>query len=116
LTLSRTAGEGGPIAQRSEGEGLLFLQRPQDCFDNAFGVRQHVVVPKPDDAPTLLVEDLCSVNVCFAIGMLTAISFNDEVMPGAGEIDDEITDRMLPAKPVTGQTPVAQNRPEPPLG
>ena len=48
--------------------------------------------------------------------MLTAISFNNEMMPGAGEIDDEITDRMLPAKAVTGQAAIAQNRPKAPLG
>ena len=98
------------------GEGLRFLQHPEDCFDNAFGVRQHVVVPESNDAPTVFFENLCSTRVGFVVGMLTAISFNDEVMLGAGEIDDEIADRMLPAKPVAGQTAIAQNRPESPLG
>ena len=98
------------------GEGLFFLQSPENRFDNAFGIRQDIVVPKSDDTPTLFFEDLCSPRVCVAVGMLTAISFNDEMMLGAGKIDDEIPDRMLSAKPITRQAPITQNRPEPPLG
>ena len=32
--------------------------------------------------------------------MLSAIRFNDEAMSGAGEIDYEVANRMLSAKPV----------------
>jgi hypothetical protein len=48
--------------------------------------------------------------------VLAAVGFDYQPMLRAGEINDEVADRMLPAKPVTGQTAIAQNRPEPPLG
>jgi hypothetical protein len=44
--------------------------------------------------------------------VLTAIGLDDETMPGAGEIDDEATDRMLPAEFIALQSPTSQRRPE----
>jgi len=90
------------------GEGLFILQNPQNCFDDAFGVGKDIVVPEPNHVPALFFEDLCPPLVCFAVGMLTAVSFNDELMLCAGEVYDEITDRMLPAKTTARQTSVAQ--------
>jgi hypothetical protein len=43
------------------------LQHLKDRFDNAFGVRQHVVVPKADDAPTLPLQEGCATLIRFIV-------------------------------------------------
>jgi len=48
--------------------------------------------------------------------MLAAVDFDDQAMPSAGEVSDEIPDRVLPPESVTGQAAVSQNGPKPPLG
>jgi len=92
------------------------MQHPQDSLDHALGVREHVIVPETNDAPTLGLQEHCAPLVLYFVRMLPAIRFNDELVLCAREIDDEITDRMLTVKPVASQTAVAQNRPQPALG
>jgi hypothetical protein len=40
--------------------------------------------------------------------MLAPIGLDDQAMPSAGEVDDERSDRILPAKPVPTKPAVAQ--------
>jgi hypothetical protein len=112
LTLSCSAGEGGDPAKAGEpGEGLSVAKRFQDRLDDTTSVGKHVVVPEANHAPTLSFEKSRATLVRGVSGVLAAIDFDDEVMLRAGEIDDEAADRMLAAKPVSGQPTIAQCRP-----
>jgi hypothetical protein len=106
----------GPSAGRWEGEGLTFLKLFQNRFDDAVCVREHIVVPEPKHVPPLVFQPDCAHAISLAVRMLAAVGFDDQAVPRAGEIDDERSDRKLPAKAVAAQSAVAQYRPKPTLG
>jgi hypothetical protein len=55
----------------------VFLQCPEDGLDHAFGVRENIVVPEPDDAPALALQENRTALVRFIVCLLAAIRFND---------------------------------------
>ena len=106
MPLSRIAGEG---AEQSEaGEGLSAAQGFENDIQNAFGIRENVVVPKPDHTPTLLLKPSSPPQVCRTLVVLTTVGLDDQVILCAGEIDDVWTDLMLPTELVAGQPTIAQ--------
>ena len=90
----------GPAPQAWEGEGLAFRQLFQNRLDDPVGVRQNLIVPEPQYAPTLLLKPNSAPPVVVAVRVLTAICLDDETMSGAGEIDDKASNRILPPKAV----------------
>jgi hypothetical protein len=63
--------------------------------------------------PSLLSQ---AVRRAVVVRMLAAIRLDDQAMACAGEIDDDVADRMLPPKPIAAQPAVAQRRPQAALG
>jgi hypothetical protein len=55
----------------------------------------------------LVFERRGSVRVGWIVGMLTAIEFDHYPVFGTGEVDDEVSNRMLSAKSVSKQAPIA---------
>ena len=111
--LSRTAGEG---AERSEaGEGLG-AERRKNCLEHTLGVGEDVVVPKSDNAPALAHEPFCAPVIGSVLAVLASIRLNDEAVLGAGEVDDERADRVLPPEPVADEASSAQVSPQTDFG
>ena len=88
----------------------------QNGFLNAFGIGKDFIVPKANDAPAALLEPRRTSQVGIVVSMLTAIRLDNETMRDADEVDDERTDRTLPAKLVTRKTTAAQRGPQTSLG
>jgi hypothetical protein len=88
----------------------------QNRLDNAIGVCENVVVPEPQYAPALTFKPGRAFSVSLAVGMLTAICLDDQAMPRASEINNEPSNRILPAKPIAAQTAVAKRGPETSFG
>ena len=105
----------GPAPPAWEGEGLPSSQLAQNSLNHSIRVRQRVIVPKSQYPPALAFEPHGAAEISLVVGVLAAIRLDHEVMSGAGEIDDEVADRILPAKPVTAQSAVPKRGPETPL-
>jgi hypothetical protein len=83
------------------------LQGLQDRFDYPAGIVQNIVVPEPDHSPTLAFEPSCSVRVQRIVRVLIAIDFDHQRVLGTGEVDDEVSNRMLSPKSVSRQASMA---------
>jgi hypothetical protein len=97
----------GPSPQGWEGEGLCGFDRSQNGLDHAIGIVENIVVPKPEHFPALTFEPSCSACVRCVVAVLTTIGFDRQLVLGAGEVDDETAQRMLPPKFVSRQSPMA---------
>ena len=81
----------------------------QDTFEHCFGLVQDIVVPKTHDMPTVPLQISSSVIVVMQLpSMLPAIQLDNDLLLYAREINEEPTDRMLPSKFVSAQSPAAQ--------
>jgi hypothetical protein len=106
----------GPSPQGWEGEGLLGIEGAQDSLDHAIGIGENVVVPEPEEFPSVALEASRSALVCRTVRVLTAIDFDHQLVLGAGEVDYEVADRVLPAEFVTRQPAISQSGPHSPFG
>jgi hypothetical protein len=97
----------GPSPQGWEGEGLCGFERSQDSLDHAIGIAENIVVPEPEHFPALTLEPNRSACVRCVVGVLTTIDFDRQLVLGAGEVDNEVAQRMLSAKSVSRQSPMA---------
>src|SRR5260221_14717746 len=97
---ARDSGEGGG------GEGVGVSQRVQDRRQNAFRIRENVIVPKADDTPAAAFKPCRALRISGALIVLAAIRLDHEVMLRAGEVDDKPADRMLAAEFIVLQAPV----------
>src|SRR5690242_12316765 len=79
---------------------------------NTVDVFKHVIVPKTNDAPTVLVQPCGTTIVAIAVGMLAAVDFDGQFDFETREIGDERSDRTLAAKLQSGETAVAEDRPQ----
>jgi hypothetical protein len=70
----------------------------QNHLLHALDIRKDVGVPKPDDAPAALFEPRRAPVIVCIVGVLPAISFNDQATFEADEIDDERSEAMLAAE------------------
>jgi hypothetical protein len=94
----------------------LDFESVQNGLDDPVGVAENVVAPKPDHCPALPFQQSGSARVHRIVGMLTAIDLDHQQIFGAGEIDNETADWMLPAELVPQQAAIAQRRPHAPFG
>ena len=92
------------------------MQRRGDGFDDALGVRQNVGIPEAEYAPARTLKFGDSDRIAGICRVLSAIRLDDDTMPSADEVDDERSDRMLPAEFVSDQPSRPQRRPKPSLG
>jgi hypothetical protein len=68
-----------------------------DRNGNAIGISEHVVVPEAEDAVAFSLYDPGSRSILVA-AMLSAIYLDDDLVPMARKVGDEITDRYLEAE------------------
>jgi len=82
-----------------------------DCLQNAFTILQHLVVPEPKDFPALSFQIGVSGLVVSALGVLRAVSLDDQLSANAKKIDNIGSDRNLPTKLQAVQATIAQKTP-----
>jgi hypothetical protein len=70
------------------------------------------VVPKPQNSKPLLLQKRVPAYILFIVGVLGAVSFDDQPFREAGEINDVWKDDLLPLELVGGESPIAKHRPE----
>ena len=89
------------------------LQSFDDARDDRIELRQHVMIPKPEDTVPLLLQVCGSISIrrCFG-SVLTAIEFDHEPVFHAEEVRNESADGLLSAELGTFKAPVAQVGPE----
>jgi hypothetical protein len=66
--------------------------------------------------PAFAFEPGSASAIRFIISMLSAIGFDDQAMPRAGKVDNEMPDRELSTESVATEPAVAQRQPEAPFG
>ena len=90
-------------------------QHFEESVANAVRVLQDLVVPEPDHAnPPRLQPAGARLIACAAHRVLAAVDFHRQPFLGAQEIDHIGPERMLSAKLVATEPPIAQPRPQPP--
>ena len=85
----------------------MFLDRQPDHGRDALRVGEDLGVPKPDHAPTASREIRGPARIDSALVVLPAVGFDNQAMLDADEAGDERADRVLAAKLVAAQPPVA---------
>jgi hypothetical protein len=78
-----------------------------------FGSQQHIMVPKPNDTPSITLQPFGASVVVSVLEVLAPIQFDDELAFQTREIGEVGTDRMLTPEFATEQPSVAQPIPEP---
>ena len=94
-------------------------KRRCDLRQRAFGVGEDFIVPKPEHPEAVALKTQGSLTVlCRAalMRMLAAVNFDNEFGVEATEISDVRTNGNLPAEFDACKAPVAQQRPQSPLG
>lgn len=88
-------------------------ERVFDNCKNALDIVPYFIVPKTQDAITIVLKKVGSAGIYFGlIGMVAAIQFDDKAGFQTGEIHDIRTARDLAAKLATFQLAVAQMTPQ----
>ena len=82
-----------------------------DRIQNHVQVAQNLVVPEPEDYPTLRSQPVVADSVVLILVVLFAIAFHDHSVGQAGEVDNEPCDDYLPAK-MTFQLTPSQSSPK----
>jgi hypothetical protein len=78
----------------------------------AVHVFDDVVIPEPDDAPTVDLKPNRAPAVCIVLrGMLSTIELDNEAVIGADEIGNEWTERYLATEFNAAEPAIAQARP-----
>ena len=110
-----------PLWERAGVRGFLRpinAKRRCDLHQRAFGVGEDFIVPKPEHPEAVALKTQGSLTIlCRAalMRMLAAVNFDNEFGVEATEISNVRTNRNLPAEFEALETPVAQQRPQPPL-
>jgi hypothetical protein len=87
-----------------------------DMLDHALRISGHVIVPDPDDPPTISRQPRGSPFISRAIRMLAAVHFDDQPMADRDEIGHVGADGSLPTKLVAGEPPISKHEPQALLG
>lgn len=88
------------------------LHDAQDGFQNPFGIRQHIVVPEPQDPIVVIAQPPIADKVALIGCVLPAIHLDHQPALAAEEIRDIGPDRLLPHKFKTAKLPRTQLVPE----
>jgi len=74
-------------------------QRSQDGFYHGFGIAKHVVIPEPQHAKPRVLQILRAGSVSnSAFSVLSAVNFHRQLCFQADEVDDVVSERVLPPK------------------
>ncbi len=76
-----------------------------EIVQDAFGVRQYLAVPEPDDSIAQGLQILGSFHIIGIVGMLTAVDLDDNHPLATAEICDVGADRKLPDELQTAKLP-----------
>src|SRR5437763_4941296 len=110
-------GEGGERRSREPGEGqLLSIECFQDRQQHTVSICQHIVIPETEHAVIFTREISVSDDILCALRMVSAIDLNNQSSIAADEIRNERPDRFLPDKLEPAQPPIAESKPQFPLG
>ena len=82
--------------------GVTPVQRIIDGTPNSFGIAKHIVVPEPQHAIPLLLDDISPRGIRLT-AMLPAIDFDDQLGAMTSEVGDEVTDWYLASKMMIGK-------------
>jgi hypothetical protein len=93
---------------------VIPAQRDVDHHPDTIGIAKHLIVPKAENAITLILDHL-SPTLIRPFAVLASIDFDDELGPMASKIGDEVSDRYLPPEMVTAEA-IAQHSPKRSLG
>jgi hypothetical protein len=104
-----------PVGERDLETATGEEQFTADDFQDAFGVGEHIVVPKADHSIAERLDDLGAWSVGFG-RVLAAVEFDGEVQIAAGEIRDEAADRELAEELSVFEAAGAEVIPEPVFG
>jgi hypothetical protein len=77
--------------------GVWSGQRVGDCCGHSVGIAKHVVIPEPQDAIALSLDNGGSRSI-MARFVLPAVYFDDQPCSMTCEVDDEMSDWGLAAK------------------
>lgn len=94
------------------GWGLVPPKILADRLDNAFDVRQHIIVPEAQNTITLPEQESGSPFIFCAVRMLATIDFDNQPCQPAAKIRDIRADRVLAAKMLMLQLMVPQPGPQ----
>ena len=95
----------------------MLRQRIVDTVQHGVRLRQHIVVPIAQDAPTALLEIVHAlVVISDGLDMLTSIEFDDNAAFRTRKISNEQSDRMLAAEFPPGQCAIPQVSPQQSFG
>ena len=85
-------------------------------LDDAFGVRQDIVVPEAQHAEIVVGRPLVANRVTRIVGVLSTIDLDDQTRLAANEIDSVRSDRLLSNELVSAKPPRSEAIPELALG
>jgi hypothetical protein len=89
------------------------LELVQDCFQDRFRARQHVIVPEPNDSKALRGEIGAARRIPFLLfGVLATIELDDQMRLDATKVGEVGTHAMLAPKFRAGEPAIAQAVPE----
>lgn len=96
---------------------LGFLtQHCPNGVDHDINFLQHLIVPKPEDLETRLMQTLIADAILFAVLMLAAIHFDNQPLFEAHKVEHKIQEWMLAAEFETRDLPTTQAVPQVILG
>ncbi len=88
------------------------MQRCPDGFDHGVSFLQHLIVPKPEDRETGLMQSLIANTISFAVLMLATVHLNNQPHFQAGKIEHKIQEWMLATEFETRDLPTTQALPQ----
>lgn len=82
-------------------------QRPQDHVRHPVGVAKDVIIPEPEDAPSVAGEPCGPALIRRVVRVLTAIGLDRNAMFDARKIEDERPNGTLSSELIASQSAVA---------
>jgi len=93
-----------------------FIQRHPDGIDHGVNFLQHLIVPKPEDPESSLMQSSIANTILLAVLMLAAIHLDNQSHFQANKIEHKIQEWMLAAEFGTRDLPTTQALPQAILG
>jgi hypothetical protein len=88
----------------------------RDRLKNARHVAEHFVIPEPQYPVIVIDKPFVANRIARVVRVLSSINFNDKTTLATDQIDRVRTDRLLPDKFITVETPRPKSIPERSLG
>ncbi len=87
---------------------MRVLQRLINSQQDRLHIPDDFMIPKTKHSIACLFQELSPFPICFhPSSVLTAIKFNDQAAFRAAEVDDEVTNRVLPSELFVAETSIA---------